>query len=138
MAGDVTLPAHLAVAADRLLSGYPDHALSDDDDDLADAICAVLRGQTVDREPVSAWEAWLDCAERLWVLSADLPPDMVAPSVAYAVARGEKSSKSVPMSTRRPPWAIVTSTDRPVSWLRAKDPGLATQAGSGTASNIRT
>ena len=36
------------------------------------------------------------------------------------------------------PSASVTSTERPVSWLRANAPGRATQFGSGTASNIRT
>ena len=56
------------------------------------------------------------------------------PSVAYAWLRGENSSKSVPMSTRPCALAIVTSTERPVSWLRANAPGRATQPGSDTAS----
>src|SRR5271156_6558987 len=48
----------------------------------------------------------------------------LTPSVAKAVALGEKSSKSVPMSTRHRGhcWdksASVTSTERPDSWLFA-------------------
>jgi len=44
---------------------------------------------------------------------------VVTPSVAYAFAIGEKSSKSVPMSSSCPPEASVTSTERPASWLSA-------------------
>jgi hypothetical protein len=75
---------------------------------------------------------------------------VLMPSVANARARDEKSSKSVPISTRQTPptrragghcscrLAIVTSTERPASWLRANEPGRATQSGFGTASNILT